>query len=92
MGTYWKIAPATSLHFKHWDEELVVFNSISGNTHLLGSDATYVLLKLQQAPANIAMLIEHLSIELQTDANEAFKKQIEQVVSQLCNLDLIEPA
>lgn len=41
--------PAGALHWRRWDEEMVVFDTASGCTHLLSAAAAEVLLALLDA-------------------------------------------
>jgi hypothetical protein len=39
----WRVVPGQSLAFKEWDGEAVLYNDLSGNTHLLDGAAVEVL-------------------------------------------------
>lgn len=86
----WRVISGHALHFRSWEDELVVYNSLSGDTHLLGSAAAHVLLKLRQAPADAASLAESLAPLLQTDLDEELALEIEQLLADLDSLALIE--
>ncbi|NML15622.1 HPr-rel-A system PqqD family peptide chaperone [Azohydromonas caseinilytica] len=42
--------PAGTLHWRRWDEEMAVYDTASGNTHLLSPAAAEVLLALLDSP------------------------------------------
>lgn len=46
----WRITPGQALRRREWQGEYVLYNDISGDTHLLDAGAIDLLLALQQAP------------------------------------------
>lgn len=79
-----------ALKFRCWDDEFVIYNSLSGDTHLMSWVAAQILLKLLQAPSNTSTLIESLSHELPTETDDALAFQIESILADLDKLALIE--
>ncbi|MFN3397448.1 MAG: HPr-rel-A system PqqD family peptide chaperone [Sulfurimicrobium sp.] len=79
-----------ALHFRSWGDESVVYNSLSGDTHLLGLAAAHVLLKLQQAPSDAVALAESLAPVLQTGFDEELVLETERLLAELDRLALIE--
>lgn len=80
-----------SLHFHSWNDEFVVYNNLSGDTHLLGSAAAQVLLKLQHGPSDAITLARSLASLLQVEMmDESLAPQIEKLLADLNALDLIE--
>lgn len=53
---HWRLAPGQALAHRCWDGEYVVFNDLSGDTHLLAGDAFALLQSLARAPASEAAL------------------------------------
>lgn len=49
-GPAWRLIPGQLLVHRSWQEETVLFNNLSGDTHLLGADALSLLLALRDAP------------------------------------------
>lgn len=86
----WQVISDSALHFRFWDEEFVVYNSLSGDTHLLDSTAAQILLKLQQAPSNSATLAGSLAPLLNADRYDEFVAQVEHILADLVTLALIE--
>ncbi|WP_173062480.1 HPr-rel-A system PqqD family peptide chaperone [Sulfurimicrobium lacus] len=86
----WRLISGHALHFRSWNDEFVVYNSLSGDTHLLGSAAAHVLLKLQQAPADAAVLAEFLAPALQPGFDGDFVLEIEHLLVDLNRLALVE--
>jgi PqqD family protein of HPr-rel-A system len=89
-NTKWRLVSDQALHFRSWDDELVVYNSFSGDTHLLGSTAAHILLKLQQAPSNSNTLAESLAPLFHAEMDDEFVVQVEQILADLDTLALIE--
>ncbi|MBJ7312441.1 HPr-rel-A system PqqD family peptide chaperone [Rugamonas sp. CCM 8940] len=53
----WRMSVGQLAASRHWDDEFVVYNNLSGDTHLLGADAMLVLQRLQQGEADEAALL-----------------------------------
>ena len=82
--------PGQALHHYAWDEHYLVFNNLSGDTHLLGGGAMQVLSALAAAPASTAALASRLQAELQLDPQEMDELPV--MLDELYALALIEPA
>lgn len=92
----WRALSDLALHFRSWDDEFVVYNSLSGDTHLLGSAAAQVLLKLQQAPSDAVALAESLTPQFQArmemeKMDKELVDQITRLLEDLHTLALVEP-
>lgn len=85
----WRVLPGQALHYRAWDEEYVVFNNLSGDTHLLDGGAMQLLLAVAAAPGGAAALGERLGSALGLDAQEI--SEIPAMLEGLCALSLIEP-
>jgi len=55
------------LQYRQWDGECVLYNDLSGDTHLLGDGAIELLLALRQAPATSEALAAVLQAEFDID-------------------------
>jgi PqqD family protein of HPr-rel-A system len=83
----WRLLPGQSLAHRGWDDEYVVYNDLSGDTHLLGADAMAVLLALRAAPCDEAALAAGLG------ADSAAEREILSVLlAELRALALVEEA
>ena len=89
----WRVLSDLALHIRSWDDEFVVYNSLSGDTHLLGSVAAHILLKLQQAPSDAIVLAESLAPQLQAgiEMDNELVDQITRLLEDLHTLALVEP-
>lgn len=88
MAALWRILPGQSLHHRDWGDEFVLYNNLSGDTHLIEASAMQVLQALQRGPASEAALGAALRAELQLDDEEA--SHIPALLADLCALQLIE--
>lgn len=86
----WQLIHDHALHFRSWNDEFVVYNSLSGDTHLLGKAAVNALLKLQQTPSDTITLAASLVHLMQAEMNDEFVFQIDQLLTDLDRLALIE--
>ncbi|MES2263054.1 MAG: HPr-rel-A system PqqD family peptide chaperone [Pseudomonadota bacterium] len=83
----WRITPGQRLQRHSWDDtEFVLFNDLSGDTHLLDADAIDVLQLLSVAEADTATL----AATLQVDADQA--DALDELLDELVKQYLIEPA
>jgi len=86
----WRVVPGQSLAFREWDGEAVLYNDLSGNTHLLDGAAIEVLQALRQRPADAATLAAGLAARFDAGADE-LSAMIEDMLAGLAGLDLVEP-
>lgn len=78
---------------RHWDGEFVVYNNLSGDTHLLGADAMLVLRRLQQGEADTAALLAALHEGAEAPAaGAAPAAELEAMLDDLRRLALIDAA
>ena len=73
----WRVTPGQQLRHAEWDDEAVVFNSLSGDTHLLGAAALHILRTLQAGPADAAALAAAFEDDAAGDALAAILGQLE---------------
>jgi len=85
----WRVVPGQSLAFREWDGEAVLYNDLSGSTHLLDGGAVEVLQALRPAPAHAAALAAALAERFDCDA-DALPAVIEDMLAGLAGLDLVE--
>lgn len=83
----WRLAPGQALRRHGWDGEHLVYNDISGNTHLLTEAALALLLALQQqARPQAALAGLHLLVPAMPQDADA----VESLLADLEALSLIE--
>lgn len=83
----WRLMPGLALHYRTWDNEAyVLYNNLSGDTHLTDGAAIEVLEVLRQAPATAPALAGSLQLD-DTPDNLA---QLADLLDELQGLALIE--
>ena len=80
--------PGQALRYRAWNDEYVLYNNLSGDTHLIEASAMQVLLALQCAASDEATLTNTLHDSLQLDADEVL--EIPGLLADLHALNLIE--
>jgi PqqD family protein of HPr-rel-A system len=86
----WKVNSEFPLHWRSWDDEFVVYNSGSGDTHLLDPVAAEALQSLEQESADLSELVDRVSGSMEIEPDTEFSAYLEQLLSDLYKLGLIE--
>ncbi len=80
----WQLAEGCRLHWKAWDQEFVVFDEGSGDTHLLDPLAAEVLKALEESPGEVPGLarrvVARLDLARDTDLHERVRELVERFV------------
>lgn len=84
----WRILPGQALHHRVWDDDYVVYNNLSGDTHLLDASAMQLLLAVAEAPGDTAAIAARLRLALGLDGQEM--AEIPAMLDDLRALSLIE--
>jgi PqqD family protein of HPr-rel-A system len=89
----WRLIPGQSARQRQWDDEFVVYNNLSGDTHLLGVHAMHVLRKLQHGgPADAPALAASLQTLLGAgEDHDDLAAEIDVILGDLHRLALVEP-
>lgn len=85
-GLIWRLATGQALHYRDWQGDYVLYNDISGDTHLLNQTAMDVLLTLREVPTAEAVLLELL----RDTTEQEFDDEATSLLAQLQTLALIE--
>jgi len=86
----WKVNSGFPLYWQSWDNEFVVYNSGSGDTHLLDPVAAEALQSLEQESADLSELAGKIAASLKIEPDSEFSAYLEQLLSNLYKLGLIE--
>jgi PqqD family protein of HPr-rel-A system len=88
----WRLVPADSLCWREWDGEIVVFNDLTGNTHLLNPLAGLVWTRLVESRAmfSAAELTESIGQSEAIEQDVALIEAIGEVLDDLERLGLAE--
>ncbi|HKZ08189.1 MAG TPA: HPr-rel-A system PqqD family peptide chaperone [Methylomirabilota bacterium] len=84
----WELSEGSRLHWKHWDDEYVVFDEGSGDTHLLDPLAAEVLKALEEQPADVPALLARLGF---VDDRE-IEAHLRATLERFRDIGLAEPA
>jgi PqqD family protein of HPr-rel-A system len=88
----WQITPGCRLLRRAWDDESIVYNTGSGDTHLLDHLSSEVLKSLEESPQNLPQLTARFSPILNVDSEQELASFLSDLLPRLQNLGLIEPA
>jgi PqqD family protein of HPr-rel-A system len=87
----WQITPGQALLYRAWDDEFVLYNNLSGDTHLLGVDAIQLLLTLQDGAADPAALAASLRARCGFEDEPDLEGQVGGLLDELALLSLVQP-
>jgi PqqD family protein of HPr-rel-A system len=88
----WRVIGDSALQFRSWNGEFVVYNSLSGDTHILEESTAQILLVLQQTPSDMLSLAQLLARMWECELCDDFLLEIEMVLSDMHTLSLVERA
>ena len=88
----WRLSRGSSLIWKAWDDEYVVFNAGSGSAHLLDALTGEALAVLERTRADANQVTREVAAELGVEPSDDLRQQIEMAIAELHRVDLIEPA
>lgn len=80
----WGVASGQLLRHRAWQDEVVIYNDLSGDTHLLSADAWEVLTLLRPGTLPFAELASRLDLE-----GDAACSDLHQMLGSLHDLGLI---
>jgi PqqD family protein of HPr-rel-A system len=86
----WRIIDVGALQFRYWDEEFVVYNAFSGDTHILAAQAAELLMLLQGASLETAALAQLLAEKWQCAVSPDFLDEVEMMLSDMQTLSLVK--
>ena len=86
----WQLTPGQRLRLRAFGDESVLYNDLSGDTHLLGASAILLLEQLQRQSASAASLYDSLAGAVGCARAAAFDAEAGALLAQLAALSLIE--
>lgn len=86
----WRLTPGQRLRQRDFGDESVLYNDLSGDTHLLGGSAIHVLELLQQQATPSDVLLASLAAAIGCARDERFDAEAGVVLAQLAGYFLIE--
>ena len=91
-GLSWRITPGQALRHREWQGEVVLYNDLSGDTHLLDESALHLLQLLRNGPASAHALADAMRAAFEADDGEVDDASVAQLLADLQALALIEAA
>jgi PqqD family protein of HPr-rel-A system len=88
--TGWKILEEDTLHWEQWGKQYALYDSLSGETHLLPEFSARVLQQLSVRPRTAGVLAKVLCEGSNEVCDPAFIKQVSRLLVQLQAAGLIE--
>ena len=89
----WRVSTTTPLTMRNWDGDYVVYNPLSGNTHLLDIVTGEVLKMIVTGPVRASSIYNRIATFLDLPADDAnLPHHVEDILRVLDELGLIEPA
>ena len=86
----WRLTPGQYLVHRCWEGECVLYNDLTGDTHLLGEFALALLELLRAAPLPAARLAAELGLEPGLESAAPPDGLVEAVLDELAALHLVE--
>jgi PqqD family protein of HPr-rel-A system len=90
MTMRWKIIDDGALEFRSWEDECVVYNTLSGDVCLCEREAVDILRMLQRSPADTRSLAGMLADSWQCDVSETLLRTIDGALAAMHAQSLIE--
>lgn len=87
----WQIIRGSDLKTRCWNDEFVVYNPLSGDTHILNQRAADTLFALQSSASDVLSLAQSLSDKWRCAIDAAFLEEIEATLFDMQALSLVEP-
>jgi PqqD family protein of HPr-rel-A system len=86
----WKVPASGMLLWEQWNDEYIVYNARSGETHFLNELAAKALKALEDFPCNAEQLAQKMTV--QHELEMAFRiADMERLIQEFDSLGLIEP-
>lgn len=85
----WFVPAKQTLQYRRWDDEYVLYNDLSGNTHLLGETAIVILQALKRQAATRDTLVAVLMQEFEADTAD-IEAEIDEMLPRMQRLALID--
>jgi PqqD family protein of HPr-rel-A system len=86
----WRLTNSAELVWRVWDDQFVVYDAASGDTHLLSLAAREVLNVVQQSPADLGAIVRRLSLRLELSPEDQPGQDVENVLGALTRAGVIE--
>jgi PqqD family protein of HPr-rel-A system len=89
QNTTLSVTLAAECHWEHFEQESILFNPLSGETHLLTSEAVEIFSVLEESDGDIADALQRISAHFKTAPNH-IEDEFYQILEQLEAVGLVE--
>jgi PqqD family protein of HPr-rel-A system len=86
----WQLRAGQQLRMLAGNDESVIYNDYSGETHLLSAIAVSILQHLKAIPANLPSISTFLASEWEFESDEELRRTAHALLAELDGLSLIE--
>src|SRR4029077_16871308 len=91
-GTCWTVPKQNELAWRVWDDEFLVYNTASGQTHHLNLLAGGALRSIEFGPAQTRELVSRLAKQCEIAEDSPPLQMIDRLIHELDELGLIAPS
>jgi PqqD family protein of HPr-rel-A system len=84
------VTASSRLLWRWWDDDYVVYNGASGDSHVLNLVAGEALRSLEETPADAATLAERVAPTLALTLNDELVARMGQLIAQFEDLGLVD--
>ena len=91
-ATVWQVPRENMLTWRVWDDEFLIYNTASGQTHHLNLLAGEALRSLEVEPAQTRELVRRLAHEFEIAEDSPPLQMIDRLIHELDELGLIAPS
>ena len=88
----WAVPTANMLVWRVWDDEFLVYNTASGQTHHLNFLAGEALRSLEAEPADVCELMHRMANQFEIAEDSPPLRMIDRLICELDELGLIAPS
>ena len=86
----WRLAAPAKPQIRDWDGDYVVYNPLSGDTHILSIVAGEVLKLISAAPLSVSQVRQHIAAFLQVPDDDRIATHVGSILANLDEMGLIE--
>ena len=86
----WRVSSGNDIAIRYWDGDFVVFNSLSGETHLLDIVSGKVLSRIMEGPASPFEIQSEIADFLDVENQQDLTNAIEEILNRLEDAGLVE--
>jgi PqqD family protein of HPr-rel-A system len=90
-GWEWRIPAESQLHWRAWEDDVVLFDARSGETHLLNAVAAEVLKSLAESPADLGTLARRVAIHFDVAPDSGWLSRLKALLARFDEAGLVEP-